>query len=444
MSSIEFTLEQKKVLDSVDNNIIISACAGSGKSSTLIEKANRELRFSKPWKKIVILTFTNKSKSDLIGRIENTSVLISTFHSFIFENIFPFDLKINDQLKDMYKNQVDNYDLWLDGLYSKKLILGSKGKNDFVMEHAIKLCEKKNVQSFLKSRFHAIYIDEAQDNNVQQYQLVEIFIQLGIKILMVGDENQTLYEFRGASSSAFNKYINDERFVNYELKRNFRCHHIINDIANSYSFPGTHVHQDGMGYFVIRIEQLNAVVEKIKDESIVFLKKTNFDLIDYDGKFSILKEISFSPDLDDMAKRIVICFLKIKFKENYYFYSLLDELHIDVDNFNKTEVDLIRCKVEKYIFENDDNLDEVFSLIGFYELKDKIYETYRSLEQLVETKNFFQNTNKHVTMTIHSSKGLEFDNVILRVDDLYHNDNFQKTNYYVSMTRAKKRVFVIF
>ncbi|WP_180109437.1 MULTISPECIES: UvrD-helicase domain-containing protein [unclassified Acinetobacter] len=344
----------------------------------------------------------------------------------------------------MYKNQVDNYDSWLDGLYSKKLILGSKGKNDFVMEHAIKLCEKKNVQSFLKSRFHAIYIDEAQDNNIQQYQLVEIFIQLGIKILMVGDENQTLYEFRGASTSAFNKYINDERFVNYELKRNFRCHHIINDIANSYSFPETHVHQDGMGYFVIRIEQLNAVVEKIKNESIVFLKKTNFDLIDYDGKFSILKEISFSPDLDDMAKRIVICFLKIKFKENYYFYSLLDELHIDVDKFNKKEVDLIRCKVEKYIFENDDNLDEVFSLIGFYELKDKIYETYRSLEQLVETKNFFQNTNKHVTMTIHSSKGLEFDNVILRVDDLYHNDNFQKTNYYVSMTRAKKRVFVIF
>ncbi|WP_180157840.1 UvrD-helicase domain-containing protein [Acinetobacter sp. YH12045] len=116
MSSIEFTLEQKKVLDSVDNNIIISACAGSGKSSTLIEKANRELRFIKLWKKIVILTFTNKSKSDLIGRIENTSVLISTFYSFIFENIFPFDFKINDQLKDMYRNQVDSYDLWLDGL----------------------------------------------------------------------------------------------------------------------------------------------------------------------------------------------------------------------------------------------------------------------------------------------------------------------------------------
>ncbi|MFG0704052.1 3'-5' exonuclease [Acinetobacter johnsonii] len=88
-------------------------------------------------------------------------------------------------------------------------------------------------------------------------------------------------------------------------------------------------------------------------------------------------------------------------------------------------------------------MDGALSLIGFAELNNQICETYSSLSQLEETKNFFQNTNKHVTMTIHSSKGLEFDNVILKKDDLYHNGVLQKNNFYVSMTRARSRVLVI-
>lgn len=343
----------------------------------------------------------------------------------------------------MFRTEADTYDKWLDILYNKRTIVGSKGKNDFVLEHAIKLCNKKNVQYFLQSKFHAIYIDEAQDNNIQQYQLIEFFIKLGIKILMVGDANQTLYGFRGACSNTFTNYINDKRFSSYELKQNFRCHHIINRIANSYSFPSEHIYEDNMGYFVININMLNQVIEKLVDESIVFLKKANYELSDHEGKFSILKDISFSPNLDDMVKKIVICLLKIKFKENYFMYNFLDELQIDIDKFKKSEIDFFRNCVEKYIYENSNSLDDALSLIGFSELKNQICETYSSLSQLEETKNFFQNTNKHVTMTIHSSKGLEFDNVILKKDDLFHQGIFQRTNYYVSMTRARKRVLVI-
>ncbi|MFH7807443.1 UvrD-helicase domain-containing protein [Acinetobacter sp. BSP-153] len=443
MPSLDFTLEQQRILDCTSENIIVSACAGSGKSSTLVEKAKREILLSRPWKKLAVLTFTNKSKDDLISKVNHPSIIITTFHSFIFENLFPFDPQVSDQLKEMFRVEADNYTKWLDILYNKKTIVGSKGKSDFVLEHAIKLCNKKNVQHFFKSKFHAIYIDEAQDNNIQQYQLIEFFIKLGVKILMVGDANQTLYGFRGACSNTFTRYFHDNRFSSYELKQNFRCHHIINRIANSYSFPDEHVYEENMGYFVININMLNQVVEKLVDESIVFLKKTNYDLSDHEGKFSILKDISFSPDLDDMVKKIVICLLKIKFKANYFMYNFLEELQIDIDKFNKNEIDFFKNCIEKYIYENGNSLDGALSLIGFSELNNQICETYSSLSQLEETKNFFQNTNKHVTMTIHSSKGLEFDNVILKRDDLYHNGELQKNNFYVSMTRARNRVLVI-
>ena len=82
-------------------------------------------------------------------------------------------------------------------------------------------------------------------------------------------------------------------------------------------------------------------------------------------------------------------------------------------------------------------------MINFVELSSQVYESYCALSKLEETKNFFRDTRRHVTMTIHSSKGLEFDNIIIRKDDLYHNGVLQKNNFYVSMTRARNRVLVI-
>ena len=65
------------------------------------------------------------------------------------------------------------------------------------------------------------------------------------------------------------------------------------------------------------------------------MQQSHYELSDHDGKFSILKDISFSPDLDVMVKKIVICLLKIKFKENYFMYNFLDELQIDIEKFKK-------------------------------------------------------------------------------------------------------------
>ncbi|MDH0825865.1 3'-5' exonuclease [Acinetobacter johnsonii] len=46
-------------------------------------------------------------------------------------------------------------------------------------------------------------------------------------------------------------------------------------------------------------------------------------------------------------------------------------------------------------------------------------------------------------MTIHSSKGLEFDNVIIDKNDFFYRQKIEENNFYVAFTRAKKRIFVI-
>ncbi|WP_010112397.1 UvrD-helicase domain-containing protein, partial [Acinetobacter sp. P8-3-8] len=387
---LDFTSEQNLILDSRSNNIIISACAGAGKSSTLIEKANREIKYSHAWKKIVILTFTNKSKNDLTDKIKTDSIIISTFHGFIFENIFPFDARIVGELEESFRKHADTYSEWLNILYNKKIILGSKGINDFVLQHAIKLCEKKNLLNFIKSKFHAIYIDEAQDNNFQQYELIDIFIKCGIKILMVGDPNQTLYSFRGANADRFLSYFKDERFENYVLNRNFRCHSIVNEIANSYAFPEFDKHNGGEGYIIIKENQLTSVVRKLKYETIVFLKKTNESLIDYDGKFSILKDLSFDIGVNENIKKVVISLLKMKFQRNYYVYNLEDDLNIDIDGMVNKDVEILRRNLNEFIKTEDDRfLNEALDMINYDDFKGEVFKNYIFLEKLDITKNFF-------------------------------------------------------
>jgi superfamily I DNA/RNA helicase len=443
MFELDFTIERNLILDCCSKNIIVYACAGAGKSTTLVGKAYRESKFSNTWKKIAIITFTNKSKNDLVNRIDNESIVISTFHGFIFENIFPFDQEINEDLSEKFNQRADTYLEWLNALHNKNIILGSKGVNDFVLQHAIALCNKKNVLDFIKSKFHAIYIDEAQDNNYQQYELVEIFINCGVRILMVGDPNQTLYSFRGANASKFISYFKDKRFKKYELKRNFRCNSIVDEIANSYDFPNFQKYENGEGYFIVKESQLNNIVNRLEGETIAFLKKANLSLIDYNGKFSILKDLSFSPNISENIKKIVICLLKMKFQNNYYIYNLVDDLKMDIEEMERKSFENFRENINKFIrTDNKKYLNKVLDFIIYDDTNEEVYENYIFLKNLDTTKNFFQNTNKHVT--IHSSKGLEFDNVIIKRDDFYYKGSLERNNFYVAMTRARKRVMVIF
>ena len=162
MPSLDFTLEQQRILDCTSENIIVSACAGSGKSSTLVEKAKREILLSRPWKKLAVLTFTNKSKDDLISKVNHPSIIITTFHSFIFENLFPFDPQVSDQLKEMFRVEADNYTKWLDILYNKKTIF----------LQIVNLC----IRSFSMKILHIIYSAEKRADSIGSNQFIQISV----------------------------------------------------------------------------------------------------------------------------------------------------------------------------------------------------------------------------------------------------------------------------
>ncbi|WP_293744183.1 ATP-dependent helicase [uncultured Acinetobacter sp.] len=445
MLELSLTNEQKIIIESDARNIIISACAGSGKSSTLAIKALEEVRLNNSWKFLSILTFTNKSKQDLEKRLSDKNILINTFHGFIYKNIFPFDSSFLGDFSENFKIRATTYKEWFNFFSEQKVIVGSAGSNDFVIQHALEIMSRSNLLSYLKSRFQAIYIDEAQDNNIAQYEFVEKFISIGVKVLMVGDPNQTLYQFRGASPTKFRDYCADPRFKSLSLSRNFRCHYIIDKIANSYSFPNqNNLDENGCGYYLINGSKIGEIVSNYNSESIAFLRKANAELSDCDNKFSILKDLAFNSDVFETVRAIVICILRIKFQSGYYFYNLFDDLRIDANFYSNKDQQEIKLSIDNFISELDiDELKKFLSFLSFSDFYEEVYENYIKLVGDTITRNFFSDLSKHVTMTIHSSKGLEFDNVIISKYDFFYKNQLENNNFYVAFTRARKRIFVI-
>jgi DNA helicase II / ATP-dependent DNA helicase PcrA len=71
-------------------------------------------------------------------------------------------------------------------------------------------------------RYLHIFIDEFQDTNHLQYELLKILIRKNTNVLAVGDPDQSIYSFRGASSRIIYEYIKDYQAKLYTLSVNYR------------------------------------------------------------------------------------------------------------------------------------------------------------------------------------------------------------------------------
>ncbi|MDV7500604.1 ATP-binding domain-containing protein [Acinetobacter baumannii] len=200
-----------------------------------------------------------------------------------------------------------------------------------------------------------------------------------------------------------------------------------------------------MGYYLILSLNLEKIVSTYSNEKIAYLRKANADLSDYSGKFSIIKDLAFNSNVSEIVKNIVLCLLRFKFQKNYYLYSLFDDLKIDGNIYSsqnqKKLIEFLNFITEE---KSKKSLTSFLVLLLLDEYIEEVFSIYIQLVDDPITKNFFNNLSLHITMTVHSSKGLEFDNVIINKNDFFYRQELQKNNFYVAFTRAKKRIFVIY
>lgn len=284
--------QQQKAARHIDGPLLILAGAGSGKTATMTYRiANLIINENVPPYNILAVTFTNKAAQEMKRRVEDLvgvdlSMWIFTFHSAClrilrrhaellgYSNSFavydPNDQKtvIRDILKEhaidskkyscsymlsvisKCKENFETPDRYIEinGRNPKSetiykvyrdyvAILKKNNAMDFddLLAKAVELFDKEyEILEKYKNRFQYVMVDEYQDTNRLQYRFVKALTEDHKNICVVGDDDQCIYQWRGADIRNildFERDFKDARVV--KLEENYRSAGNIIDGANS-------------------------------------------------------------------------------------------------------------------------------------------------------------------------------------------------------------------
>lgn len=245
------------------------ACPGSGKTNTLAHKAVNILRLY-PDAKITIATFTRDSAADIRKRIaENAGenfahrVEVGTFHALVFYQLkqagYRFNIINEAQAKQYIQRAMEAC-----GLKSIELSVATKyiekcktdpdfvpANDDFgrmftayesllILDNAIdfsgmvfKAVSLMRAGELKPKQCDYLFIDEAQDADRMQFAWCAEIIKAGAVCTVVGDDDQSIYRFRGAGGVRGMLRFQTEfgaRII--KMGTNYRCHKEILDAAN--------------------------------------------------------------------------------------------------------------------------------------------------------------------------------------------------------------------
>ncbi len=284
--------KQKEAVLTTEGPLLVLAGAGSGKTTVLTKRIAHiiESGLAKPWQ-ILAITFTNKAAAEMKERIaaligeSSEDMWIRTFHSCcvrilrrdishigykseftiydsndqkrivkeclkncgLNEDNFPVksviarisDCKNKDISATEYEAASDNN--YRDRQYAKlyaeyEKVLKTNNALDFddLILKTVELFKTcPDVLSYYQNKFRYILVDEYQDTNSCQYKLVEMLSALHRNLCVVGDDDQSIYKFRGADITNildFERYFTEAKVV--KLEQNYRSTQNILTAAN--------------------------------------------------------------------------------------------------------------------------------------------------------------------------------------------------------------------
>lgn len=283
---------QKEAVMHTEGPLLILAGAGSGKTTVLVNRIAYLLteKNVRPYN-ILAITFTNKAANEMKARVERlfdesaNDIWVSTFHSmcvkilrryidrigygndFVIYDSTDSQTVIKDCLKQLNLSdenfkprsmlaQISNAkdDLLdpeaFDKMYANDFRMSKiakvystyqnmlKANNaldfDDIIINTVKLFEQNpDVLEYYQNKFHYIMVDEYQDTNNAQYRLVSLLSSLRRNLCVVGDDDQSIYKFRGANIGNildFEKEFPDARVI--KLEQNYRSTQTILNAAN--------------------------------------------------------------------------------------------------------------------------------------------------------------------------------------------------------------------
>ena len=540
--------EQLEAVLSNDNEIMLVAGAGTGKTNTIVKKIIYLIKEQRviPYN-ILAVTFTNKAVREIRERVNNSlctnhsGVVVNTFHQLaksILDKDDNYQLlgykslkiledegreKILDKIikfNDMY-NRVNEFNKTIKGLL---IDFNAKKNNRYIessnkeyeelfkeLYHAyvlevfasgyIELDDLVNLVIVLLERypektkevssaFDYIFVDEYQDVNKEQYKLIKL-LKNKSKVLIVGDEDQAIYGWRGSNSKYFRDFqleYPDCRVI--KLERNYRSTQQILNLADGFIKQNKNridktLKSDKIGVLPDiqeisskenQIEFLFDQIQKLgsnKNDIAILIRNRDFDYlsdlklkfvkndIGYTmvGEFPLLKRKIIKDlmailkflitDTDNISLSRIIKNMKLGLGEQ--FYNKIEEISVQeniksyykiIKNYDEyKELKRYSSKIEKFVDKfKDYNMEKSFVIIiekvveEFFD--EVILSEYHYLQEFIREANRYYEKNGYMTLN-------EYLDYIQYFKDTGKADKVQIMTMHASKGLEYKNVFVV-
>lgn len=293
----ELNISQLEAVITINGPILVIAGAGSGKTRVIVHRVAFMLENGIDPGEILLLTFTRKAASEMIGRVQGLlndnkaqKVFGGTFHSFsnyilrknanllgIPSNFTIIDSEDSADTIDLIKSELkiekkekafpkkNRIQEIISSARNRNLTIRQVIQNDFSglteftdqlelinqgYEKYKKICrifdyddlmevlrnslrDNMSFRRKLNSQFRFIMVDEYQDTNVVQKEIVEYLSEGSGNVLVVGDDAQSIYSFRGANYENILRF--PQKYPNckvVKIEQNYRSNQKILDFTN--------------------------------------------------------------------------------------------------------------------------------------------------------------------------------------------------------------------
>lgn len=540
--------EQLEAVLSNDNEIMLVAGAGTGKTNTIVKKIIYLIKEQRviPYN-ILAVTFTNKAVKEIKERVNNSlctnhsGVVVNTFHQLaksILDKDDNYQLlgykslkiledegreKILDKIikyNDMY-NRVNEFNKTIKALlidfnakknnryiessnkeyeelfkelyhaYVLEVFANGYIELDDLVNLVIVLLERyPEIRKEVSSAFDYIFVDEYQDVNKGQYKLIKLLKNKN-KVLIVGDEDQAIYGWRGSNSKYFRDFqleYPDCRVI--KLERNYRSTQQILNLADGFIKQNKNridktLKSDKIGVLPDiqeisskenQIEFLFDQIQKLgsnKNDIAILIRNRDFDYlsdlklkfvkndIGYTmvGEFPLLKRKIIKDlmavlkflitDTDNISLSRIIKNMKLGLGEQ--FYNKIEEIsveeniksyyHIMKNHENYADLKRYSFKIESFIEKfKDYNMEKSFVVIiekvveEFFD--EVILSEYHYLQEFIREANRYYEKNGYMTLS-------EYLDYIQYFKDTGKADKVQIMTMHASKGLEYKNVFVV-
>jgi len=282
--------QQQAAVKIIDHPLLVLAGAGSGKTRVITEKIAYLVKQGIPARHIAAVTFTNKAAREMKSRVskllddqQSRGLRVSTFHSLGLDilraeyktlsykaGITLFDEQdkqtllrnlISHSPKECDIDQLDRYS-WQIGQWKnafitpeQSLLIASPDEyqaahlyvdytrslkaynavdfDDLILLPVLLLQQHAKILEKWQNKIRYLLVDEYQDTNVTQYQLVKLIAGNLGRFTVVGDDDQSIYAWRGASPKNLEQLQKDyARLQVIKLEQNYRSTGRILKVAN--------------------------------------------------------------------------------------------------------------------------------------------------------------------------------------------------------------------